>query len=107
MLLRRAEEPTSKNIEYIYFFEVNTKYISSNVLKISVISRVRSTSEIAGIFNTFDEIFLTFRVKEGIFGTLRANYLQVEHSLFKSFIGRSVLENSAPCCSFRPFYIFS
>ena len=36
----------------IYFFEVNTKYISSNVFKISVISRVRSTSEIADIFNT-------------------------------------------------------
>ena len=29
-----------KCIEDIYFFEVNTKYISSNVLKISVISRV-------------------------------------------------------------------
>ena len=42
----------SKYIEDIYFFEVNTKYISSNVLKISVISRVRSTSEIADIFNT-------------------------------------------------------
>ena len=41
-----------KVIEDIYFFEVNTKYISSNVLKISVISRVRSTSEIADIFNT-------------------------------------------------------
>ena len=39
-------------IEDIYFFEVNTKYISSNVLKISVISRVRSTSEIVDIFNT-------------------------------------------------------
>ena len=36
-------------IEDIYFFEVNTKYISSNVSKISVISRVRSTSEIADI----------------------------------------------------------
>ena len=35
-----------------YFFEVNTKSISSNVLKMSVISRVRSTSEIADIFNT-------------------------------------------------------
>ena len=33
-------------------FEVNTKYISSNVLKISV-----STSKIADIFNSFDEIF--------------------------------------------------
>ena len=41
-----------KYIEDIYFFEVNTKYISSNVLKISVISRVCSTSEIADIFNT-------------------------------------------------------
>ena len=41
-----------KYIEDIYFFEVNTKYISSNVLKISVISRVRSTSKIVYIFNT-------------------------------------------------------
>ena len=39
-------------IEDIYFFSANTKYISSNKLKISVISRVRSTSEIADIFNT-------------------------------------------------------
>ena len=31
----------SEDIEDIYFFEVNTKYISSNVLKISEISRVR------------------------------------------------------------------
>ena len=44
--------------EDIYFFEVNTKYISSNVLKISVISRMRSTSEFADIFNTLDEICL-------------------------------------------------
>ena len=43
---------TLKDIEDIYFFEVNTKYISSNVLKISVISRVCSTSEITDIFNT-------------------------------------------------------
>ena len=35
-----------------YFFQVNTKYISSNALKISLISRVRSTSKIADIFNT-------------------------------------------------------
>ena len=39
-------------IEDIYSFEVNIKFISSNVLKISVISRMRSTSEIADIFNT-------------------------------------------------------
>ena len=53
-------------IEDIYFFEVNTKYISSNVLKIhvSAISQVRSTSEIADIFNTCDEIFLVFTEKK-------------------------------------------
>ena len=54
----------SKYIEDIYFFEVNTKYISSNVLKISVISRVRSTSEIADIFNIFDEICMVFTEKK-------------------------------------------
>ena len=54
----------SGQIEDIYFFEVNTKYISSNVLKISAISRVRSTSEIADIFNTWDEIFLVFTEKK-------------------------------------------
>ena len=35
-------------VEAIYFFEMNT----SNVLKISVISRVRSTIEFSDIFNT-------------------------------------------------------
>ena len=35
---------------------MNTKYISSNVLKISVILRVHSTSEIADICNTWNEI---------------------------------------------------
>ena len=39
-------------IENIYFFKVTTKYISSTLLKISEISRVHSTSEIADIFNT-------------------------------------------------------
>ena len=33
-------------------FEVKTKFILSNALKISVISRVRSTNKIADIFNT-------------------------------------------------------
>ena len=50
--------------EDIYFFEVNTKYTSSNMLKISVISRVHSTSEIADSFNTLDEIFLIFTEKK-------------------------------------------
>ena len=51
-------------IDDIYVFEVNTKYISSNVLRISEISRVRRTSEIADIFNTWDEIFLVFTEKK-------------------------------------------
>ena len=42
---------------------VNTKYTLSNVMKISVISRLHSTSEIADIFNARDEIFLVFTEK--------------------------------------------
>ena len=38
-------------------FEINTKFISSNVLKISVILRVRN-------FNIGDEIFLVFTDKK-------------------------------------------
>ena len=34
------------------------------MLKISVISRMRSTSEIADMFNTSDEIFLVFAEKK-------------------------------------------
>ena len=56
-----------REIEDIYFFEMNTKYISSNVLKISVISRVRSTSELADIFNTRDEIFFGIYRKKSKF----------------------------------------
>ena len=37
----------------IYFFTVNTKYISSNVLRISVISRVHGTRNIFGIYRKF------------------------------------------------------
>ena len=47
-------------IEDSYFFEVNTKYISSSVLKTSEISRVRSTSEHSNVFNSRDEIYLVF-----------------------------------------------
>ena len=39
------------NIDNFFFFKVNTKYISSNVLEISIISRVRSTSGTADVFN--------------------------------------------------------
>ena len=45
------------------FFTVNTKNISSHVLKISVISLVLRTREIT-IFNTFDEIYLVFTSKK-------------------------------------------
>ena len=50
-------------IDDIDFFEVNAKYISSNVIKISANSRVHSTSEISDIFNTWDEILLVFTEK--------------------------------------------
>ena len=45
-------------IEDIYFFEVNTKYISSSELKTSQFSRVRSTSENLDVFKSRDEIYL-------------------------------------------------
>ena len=46
------------------FFSVNTKNISSHVLKISSISFVLRTRENADIFNTFDEIYLLFTSKK-------------------------------------------
>ena len=54
-----------KYIEDIYFFEVNTKYISSSgVKKNQYFSQVRSTSENADIFTTRDEIYLVFAEKK-------------------------------------------
>ena len=53
-----------KYIEDIYFFEVNTKYISSSVLKSSEFSRVRSTSENSHVFNSRDETYLVFTEKK-------------------------------------------
>ena len=50
-------------IEDIYFFKVNTKYISSSVLKTSEFSRVRCTSENSYVFNSQDEIYLVFTEK--------------------------------------------
>ena len=44
-------------IEDICFSKVNTKYISSSELKTSEFSRVRSTSENYGVFNSRDEIY--------------------------------------------------
>ena len=52
-----------KNKKKIYFFSVNTKNISSHVLKISAISLVLRTREISDIFSTFDEIYLVFTEK--------------------------------------------
>ena len=44
---------------------MNTKYISSSaVKKISIFSRVRSTSENADIFTARDEIYLVFAEKK-------------------------------------------
>ena len=51
-------------IEDIYFFEVNTKYISSSVLKTSEFSRVHSTVENSDVFNSRDEIYLVFTEKK-------------------------------------------
>ena len=49
------------DIEDIYFFEVNTKYIpSSAVKKNQYFSRVHSTSENADIFTAGDKIYLVF-----------------------------------------------
>ena len=42
------------DIEDIYFFEVNTKYISPSVLKTSEFSRVFD------VFNSQDDIYLVF-----------------------------------------------
>ena len=56
-----------KSIEDIYFFEVNTKYISSSELKTSKFSRVRSTSENLDVFKSRDEIYLVFTDKKSIF----------------------------------------
>ena len=55
---------TEKNKKKIYIFTVNTKNISSHVLKISVTSLVLRTREITDIFNTFDEIYLVFTSKK-------------------------------------------
>ena len=51
-------------IEDIYFFEVNTKYISSSELKTSKFSRVRSTRENLDVFNSRDERYLVFTNKK-------------------------------------------
>ena len=49
-----------KNKKKNYFFSINTKNISSHVLKISAILLVLRTRENTDIFNTFDKIYLVF-----------------------------------------------
>ena len=63
----RTDRLSTKYKEDIYFFEVNTKYISSSVLKTSEFSRVRSTSENFDVFNSRDEIYLVFTEKKSKF----------------------------------------
>ena len=46
------------------FFEVNTKNMSSHVLKISAISLVLRPREITDIFNTIDEIIFGIHLKK-------------------------------------------
>ena len=58
---------STKYLKNIYFFEVNTKYISWNVMKMSATSRVRSTSENVDYFNTRYVIFLGFTEKKSDF----------------------------------------
>ena len=52
-----------KNKKKIYFFSVNTKNISSHVLKITENSLELRTREFTDIFITFDEIYLVFTSK--------------------------------------------
>ena len=44
----------------IYFFSVNTKYMSSRELKTLKFSRVHNTSENSDVFNILDKIDLAF-----------------------------------------------
>ena len=55
---------TSYDRGYLLFLGEYQLYFIECVEKISVISRVRSMSDIADIFNTWDEIFLVFIKKK-------------------------------------------
>ena len=52
-----------KYIEDIYFFEVNTKYISSSVLKTSEFSWVRSRMKIS-MFSTHEMKYIWYLLKK-------------------------------------------
>ena len=63
-LNEKKKKKKKKKKENLLFFSVNTKNISSHVLTISAISLVLRTSEITGIFNTIEEIYLVFTSKK-------------------------------------------
>ena len=55
-------------VEDIYFFEVNTKYISSSVLKKHhIFSRVRTMGDHSDVLNSRDKIYLVFTKKKVYF----------------------------------------
>ena len=62
---------------------MNTKYISSSVLKTSDFSRVRSTSENSDVFNSRDEIYSVFTEKS------KLSFYFI-HVLFRRFTGNRV-----------------
>ena len=68
---------------------MNTNYISSTGLKISVISRVRSKSEIADILNTWVTIRLVFTEKKSKFSfyifPVKGKNLTFSKSFFDNF----------------------
>ena len=61
------------NKNTIYFLSVNTKYVSSNVLRISTFSLVIQTRENTDIFISFDEMHLVFTSKELISSIYQCN----------------------------------
>ena len=63
LVLKRNVSMTRFKHRGYLLLEVNTKYIPSSVLKTSVFSRVRSTSENFDVFNSRDDIYLVFTEK--------------------------------------------
>ena len=65
-------------IKRIFFFLVNTKYISSRELKTSKFSFVLRTHENSDVFTTLDEIYLVFTSK-------KVNIPYISHQAFSSY----------------------
>ena len=75
-----------KYIEDIYFYEVNTIYISSSELKTLEFSRVLRTRENSYVFNTRDEICLVFTEE-------KVNFLFILYALGKKHVRQNTLQN--------------